>query len=128
MLHTIRVLYVDDDRDIRTIVRISLEGLDDILLDTAASGYEALDKVLEFQPHLILLDVMMPGMDGPTTFAHLRQIPCCASVPVAFVTAKVQPAEIQQLLDDGAAAVISKPFNPIRLAEQIRAIWQECTP
>lgn len=128
MLHTLRVMYVDDDRDIRTIVKISLEGLDDILLLTAASGYEALEKVVEFRPHLILLDVMMPGMDGPTTFSHLRQIPALATVPVAYVTAKVQPAEIRQLLDSGAAAVISKPFNPVRLAEQIRAIRQEYTP
>lgn len=126
MLHVIRVLYVDDDHDMRTIVKISLEGQDDILLATAASGHEALDMLGTFAPHLILLDVMMPDMDGPTTLRHLRHVPGCATLPVVFITAKAQPAEIRQLLDSGAMAVISKPFQPGRLAEQIRTIWQGC--
>lgn len=124
MQQALRVLYVDDDQDIRTIVTISLDGTPGIELETAASGQQALEKALRFAPHLILLDVMMPGMDGPTTLRHLRAHAALASVPVAFVTAKVQPGEIDELMQAGAVAVISKPFNPVALPEQIHRLLQ----
>lgn len=121
----LRVLYVDDDTDIRTIVKITLDGTPDIELQTAASGSDGLVLAQQYHPDLVLLDVMMPGMDGPTTLQHLRAMPGFAETPVAFVTAKVQPAEVNALLLAGAAAVISKPFNPARLAEQIRTLVKQ---
>lgn len=125
MSNPLRVLYVDDDQDIRTIVMISLDGQPDITLETAASGQQALEASQRFKPQLILLDVMMPGMDGPTTLAQLRRSPGMEQVPVAFVTAKVQPGEVSELLALGASAVISKPFNPIQLPEQVRTLWRK---
>jgi len=116
----LRILYVDDEADIRTIVEFALEDEEDFQLELCESGQEALSKVGDFSPDLILLDVMMPAMDGPTTLQHLREIPELAETPVVFVTAKVQPHEVEQFKALGAADVIGKPFDPMSLATQIR--------
>ena len=123
MTATIKIMYVDDEPDIRTIVQFSLEDEEDFEIKICASGQEALDTVGSYQPDLVLLDVMMPGMDGPTTFQRLREQPGLAQLPVAFVTAKVQPHEVTQLKALGAVDVIAKPFDPMRLADQVRALW-----
>ena len=118
-----RIVYVDDDADIRTIVKFALEDEEDIELSLCGSGQEALDCIDALRPDLILLDVMMPGMDGPTTLRQLRQRAAFANVPVAFVTAKVQPHEIEQFKAMGAVDVIAKPFDAMILAGQVRALW-----
>mgnify|MGYP000890552849 CR=1 FL=1 len=123
---TIKVLYVDDETDIRTIVEFALEDEEGLTIQLCASGAEALVRVESYQPDIILLDVMMPSMDGPTTLQHLRNKPCCANTPVVFVTAKVQPHEVAHFKELGAVAVIAKPFDPMTLAEQVWQIWRRC--
>lgn len=118
-----RVLHVDDEADIREIAQLTLDSIGGFRVETCASGYEALDKAPDFRPDIILLDVMMPGMDGPTTYQELQKNPETASIPVIFMTAKVQPHEISQYLDMGAVGVITKPFDPLNLSQQVSDIW-----
>ena len=89
-----------------------------------SSGQEALEAVGDFMPDLILLDVMMPGMDGPTTLKSLRGHDEFAAIPVLFMTAKVQSDEVEEYLALGAVGVIHKPFDPMALSDEIRALWQ----
>jgi two-component system, OmpR family, response regulator len=121
----LKIMYVDDDADIRTIVRFSLADEKDFDLKMCSSGQEALDTVGEFQPDVVLLDVMMPGMDGPTTMKRLHLLPGFEQVPVAFVTARVQPQEVNQLIALGAIEVIAKPFDPMLLPGQVRQLWAD---
>ncbi len=116
------VLLVDDDQNIRFVAQMSLEGLTSWQVIAAESGEDALRKVADKTPDVILLDMMMPGMDGPATFAKLRERPELASVPIIFMTAKVQTHEIEGYRQLGAAGVITKPFDPMSLADDIRQI------
>ena len=118
-----RIMYVDDEPDIRTIVDLVLRTLEGFSLTLCGSGPEALRRAPEVLPQLILLDVMMPGMDGPETLRALRALPATAAVPVVFVTAKIQPAEVARFRELGAAEVIAKPFDPMALAGQVRDVW-----
>lgn len=120
-----RILYVEDDLDIQTIAVMVLESISGFIVEACSSGSEALAKAVAFNPDLIVLDVMMPGMDGPETFAALRQLPELQNTPVVFMTAKVQPQEVQGYLNLGAVDVIAKPFDPMMLAEQLREIWRK---
>ena len=117
-----KVLLVDDEPDIRTIGQMSLQmvGKWEVLL--AASGVEALVVLQTERPDLILLDVMMPALDGPSTLAKLKQLPETANIPVIFMTAKVQRQEIEHYLKLGVCGVISKPFDPIQLPQEILKI------
>ncbi|MEI6414129.1 MAG: response regulator [Pseudomonadota bacterium] len=124
MNEVLKILYVDDEPDIRSIVEFALEDEEDFELKICASGQEALNIVGVYQPDLVLLDVMMPGMDGPTTFRRLRELPGLAGLPTAFVTAKVQPREVAEFKAMGAVGVIAKPFDPMALADQVRALWK----
>lgn len=117
-----KIMLVDDDKDIRTIGEMCLANVGGWEVVLAASGHDALDKAPDANPDAILLDVMMPGMDGPTTFEKLRAIPNVASTPIIFMTAKVQRQEVDRYLSMGASGVISKPFDPMTLHEQIRRI------
>ncbi|MGF1770488.1 response regulator [Enterovibrio makurazakiensis] len=117
----ITVLYVEDDEDIRDVSEMALEG-DEFVLLSCCSGNEALEKAALSDPDLFLLDVMMPDMDGPTTLEHLRKLPHLSSTPAIFMTAKVQPSEVKAYHDCGAIGVISKPFDPMMLAEQIKGL------
>lgn len=119
-----KILYVEDEPDIRTIAAMALESLGGFELACCSSGQEALDKAPEFEPDLILLDVMMPGMNGPSTLQALRALPGLASTPVIFMTAKVQPQELAEYRALGALDVIHKPFDPMLLAEHVREIWK----
>jgi CheY-like chemotaxis protein len=118
------VLYVDDEPDIREIAALAL-GLDGVLdVRTAGSGVEALAAARERAPDLMLLDVMMPDLDGPATLARFRAEPALATIPVVFVTAKTLPSELARFRALGAAEVLSKPFDPMRLLEQVRLVWE----
>ncbi|MDP1862839.1 MAG: response regulator [Thiobacillus sp.] len=117
------ILYVEDEPDIRTVAQLALETVGGFTVKLCGSGEEAVQAGPAFKPDLLLLDVMMPGMDGPTTLAALRKDPSMKDTPVIFMTAKVQPSEIQQYRELGALDVIAKPFNPMTLAEQVRSIW-----
>ena len=116
------LLLVDDEPTNLQVLRHILQ--EDYRLLFAKEGARALEMAERERPDLILLDVMMPGMDGPTTLKALRALPALATVPVAFMTAKVQPAEVAQYKTLGALDVIPKPFDPMTLASQVRAIWE----
>jgi two-component system, OmpR family, response regulator len=118
-----RVLYVEDEPDIQAVARLALEVVGGLTVRTCSSGEQALNEAPGFAPELILLDVMMPGMDGPSTLKALREWPELAAVPVVFMTAKVQPQEVAHYTALGALGVIAKPFDPMTLAEQVRRLW-----
>ncbi|MEI6415330.1 MAG: response regulator [Pseudomonadota bacterium] len=120
-----RVLYVEDEPDIQAVAKIALEVVGGLTVKICSSGEEALREAEAFLPDMILLDVMMPGMDGPSTLRALRERPALAVTPVAFMTAKIQPPEVSHYLSLGALAVIPKPFDPMTLASQVRAIWEK---
>jgi CheY-like chemotaxis protein len=122
---TDRVLVVDDEDDIRQIAALSLERLGGWTVVTASSGDEAVELAAREAPFtVVLLDVMMPGSDGPATLERLRSGPLAAGTPIVFLTAKVQPADRQRLLGLGAAGVIAKPFDPTQLSQQLWAVLQ----
>ena len=118
-----RILYVEDEPDIQAVAAMALEMVGGFQVKVCSSGEEALQEVRSFAPDLILLDVMMPGMDGPGTLRALRAMPAAAQVPVAFMTAKVQPEEVEHYRALGALDVIAKPFDPMTLSNRVRDIW-----
>jgi two-component system OmpR family response regulator len=120
-----KILYVEDEPDIQAVARIALETVGNYTLEVCSSGQDALDRAVAFGPDLILLDVMMPGLDGPDTLLELRKLDGLTDKPVIFMTAKVMDSEVQRYLDIGAIGVIPKPFDPMSLAAQVRSIWLE---
>lgn len=122
-----RILLVEDDADIQAVGRLALEAVGGFTVEVCSSGQEALNRVQSFAPDLVLLDVMMPEMDGPTTLGRLRSDPATSDIPVIFMTAKVQPAEVKSYQALGAMNVIAKPFDPMTLSETIRNLWQAGT-
>jgi len=118
-----RILLVEDDLDIQMVAALALRDLSGFELEVCSSGFEALEKAEAFAPDLILLDVMMPELDGPSTLRKLRGKPPLAETPVIFVTAKVQPDEIAEYLRLGALEVILKPFDPLELGRQVKEVW-----
>ena len=118
-----RITYVEDEPDIRTIAELALTRIGGFELQVCASGHEAVDQAPEFMPHLILLDVMMPGIDGLETLSRLRKQEATAKTPVIFMTAKAQRHETDEYRSLGAIGVIPKPFDPMELPTTIVAIW-----
>ncbi len=118
-----RIMHVDDEPDILAVAKMALEMMGGFTVQTFSSGEAALKEMVAFAPDMILLDVMMPGMDGPSTLKALRELAPLAAVPVVFMTAKVQPQEVAYYKSLGALDVIPKPFDPMNLANQMRAIW-----
>jgi CheY-like chemotaxis protein len=118
------ILYVDDEPDIREIVQMALGLKPTLSVTTAESGMRALESMRTHKPDLVLLDVMMPNMDGPTTLQHMRSTPELQAIPVIFMTAKAMPQEVARFHSLGAAAVIAKPFDPMLLAEHVLAVWE----
>ena len=119
-----RILLVDDESDIRVVARLALEAIGGFKIDECPSGLEAPAAILRFSPQLVLMDVMMPGRDGPATLKALRADPALPRVPVIFMTAKVQTQELIALRELGALDVIAKPFDPMTLAQTVRQIWR----
>jgi CheY-like chemotaxis protein len=122
-----KILIIDDEEDIREVAALSLETVAGWDVLVAGSGAAGIAKARELHPDAILLDVMMPGMDGPTTFRELRAIPETSRIPVILLTAKVQAADQKRFSDLGVASVMFKPFDPLILARDIAQIlgWQE---
>jgi two-component system OmpR family response regulator len=120
-----RILYAEDEPDIQAVAKLALEMVGGFKVLICNSGTETLERVGGFAPDLILLDVMMPGMDGPSTLQRLRASPATAAIPVVFLTAKVQPAEVLQYQEMGALDAIAKPFDPMSLAANVRSIWEK---
>jgi len=117
-----RILIIDDEDDIREVAAMSLETIAGWEVMVASSGPEGILRASQYQPDAILLDVMMPGMDGPTTFRELRAKPTTASIPVLLLTAKVQATDQRQFADLGVQAVLVKPFDPLTLSSQISGV------
>jgi two-component system cell cycle response regulator len=122
------ILYTDDEPDIRLIVQTALTLAEGLTVHTADSGERALELAHQLQPDLLMLDVMMPGLDGPATLKRLRADPAIAQIPVIFVTAKSTPEDVVRFRALGALAVIPKPFDPIQLPTQVLALWQTGAP
>ncbi|HEX2559465.1 response regulator [Phenylobacterium sp.] len=120
----LKVLYVDDEPDIREVAAFALELDPGIELKTQCCGFDALTMLsqLEWRPDVLLLDVMMPEMDGPTTLAQIRQLPGLSQTPAVFITARAQPQEQEAIKAMGAVGVITKPFDPMTLASDLRQI------
>jgi CheY-like chemotaxis protein len=116
------ILLVDDEDDIREIATISLEAVGGWRVSSASSGTEAIAKAVAEAPDAILLDVMMPDLDGPTTFRRLQDDPQTRDIPVIFLTAKAHTADRQRLGDIGVAGLLTKPFDPMTLSAEVTAI------
>ena len=120
-----RILYVEDEPDIRAIAKLALEMVGGFTVELCGSGHEAIQKAGAFQPDLILLDVMMPGMDGAATLEALRKQPQIETLPIAFMTAKVQTEEVERYIGMGAIGIVAKPFDPMKLAETVKRLWKD---
>jgi CheY-like chemotaxis protein len=123
------ILIIDDEEDIREVAALSLEataGWDIVTASSGADGIRAASDPLR-RPHAILMDVMMPGMDGPTTFRQMQLNPATAGIPVLLLTAKVQGVDQRRFAGLGVAGVLFKPFDPLTLASQISAAlgWKD---
>lgn len=117
-----KVLVVDDEEDVRFVARMSLGRVGLMTVVEASSGAEGIARAKTDRPDFILLDMMMPGMDGAATFRALRDDPATSSIPVVFLTAKAMANDVRRLTDLGAKGVVLKPFDPMTLASEIRAI------
>jgi two-component system, OmpR family, response regulator len=118
------VLYVDDDPDICEVVHATLRVIAGLNVHTAGSGEAAIELACELRPDLILMDVMMPGLDGPATLKRMRESTRISEIPVIFLTAKVLPAEVAHFFLLGAIGVIGKPFDPLKLGDEILSLWK----
>lgn len=118
-----KVLCVEDEADIRTVAELALASVGGFQVLLCSSGAEAVEKAAGFKPDIMLLDVMMPGMDGPDTLRALRALPGLATVPAVFLTAKAMPSEVARYKKLGALDVIAKPFDPMTLADHVERIW-----
>ncbi len=116
-----RILIIDDEDDIREVASLSLESVAGWQVTTASSAPAGIKAALSELPDAILMDVMMPGMDGPTAFKEMRQLPAIAHIPVILLTAKVQGVDQRRFAGLGVAGVLFKPFDPLTLAEQMAA-------
>jgi len=119
-----RILCVDDDPDIRIVLEFALHRVGGLEVAICATGIEALARAQDFAPDLLLLDAVMPGMDGPATLRKLRAIPALADVPALFLTAKADSEEMERFDEMGAHGLLAKPFDAMKLAEVVRAAWE----
>lgn len=117
-----KVLVIDDEEDVRYVARLCLNRVGGMNVIEAASGEEGVARAKSEQPDFILLDMMMPGMDGAATFRALRADTATAAIPIVFLTAKAMSTEVRRMQNLGAKGVILKPFNPMSLADEIRTI------
>ena len=118
-----RICYVEDDEDIQRIVRMSLERVGKMTVEVVSDPTQALQAFAEFRPDLVMLDWMMPVLDGPALFRQMKLRPETSALPVVFITARASHLDLEELRALGAAGTISKPFSPKDLPEQLRAIW-----
>jgi CheY-like chemotaxis protein len=118
-----RICYVEDDADIQRIVRMSLERIGKMTVEVVSDPMVAIERINAFKPNLVMLDWMMPGMDGPALYRKMLETPETKSLPVVFITAKASQRELDELTTMGALGTISKPFSPKDLPEQLRALW-----
>ena len=120
-----RILLADDEPDILEISRIALETVGGFEVAVCSSGRALLERLHEFEPDLVIVDVLMPDMAGPEVLAEIRRRPEYEALPVVFLTGVIQTQEQESLLEMGAAGVIFKPFDPMTLADRINGIWED---
>jgi len=120
-----RICYVEDDPDIQRIVRMSLERIGKLTVEVVGDSTRAVEAIIAFKPDLVLLDWMMPVMDGPAVLRTMREHAELKDLPVVFITAKASQRELDELRTLGAVGTISKPFSPKDLPDQLRAIWKD---
>jgi len=118
-----RICYVEDDEDIQRIVRMALERVGKMTVAVVGDPTQAIETMAEFRPDLVMLDWMMPVMDGPALFRQMKLRPETSALPVVFITARASQRDLDELKSLGAAGTISKPFSPKDLPDQLRAIW-----
>jgi CheY-like chemotaxis protein len=118
-----KVLIADDEPDILEISRIALETVGGFEVAVCSSGRELLDRLADFEPDLIMVDVLMPDMTGPEILAEVRRMPHLDSVPVVYITGVIQGDELDELRESGVVDVILKPFDPMTLADRVNSIW-----
>ena len=118
-----KICYVEDDEDIQRIVRVTLERVGKMTVAVVGDPTQALETIAEFRPDLVMLDWMMPVLDGPALFRQMKLRPETSALPVVFITARASPRDLDELKTLGAAGTISKPFSPKDLPDQLRAIW-----
>jgi two-component system, OmpR family, response regulator len=121
----IRICYVEDDEDIQRIVRMSLERVGKMTVEVVSDPTLAIQTITEFRPDMVMLDWMMPVMDGPTLYRQMKMRPDLNALPVVFITAKASQRDLEELRSLGCAGTISKPFSPKDLPDQLRAIWSK---
>jgi CheY-like chemotaxis protein len=121
----VRIVYVEDDEDIQRIVRMSLERVGKMTVEVVSDPTLAIQTITEFRPDLVMLDWMMPVMDGPTIYRQMKMRPELNALPVVFITAKAGQRDLEELKALGCAGTISKPFSPKDLPDQLRAIWSK---
>lgn len=119
------ILLVEDDPDIQVVAKLALEAVGGFRVTICSSGQEALTSAGQLLPDLVLLDMMMPDLDGAGTLAALRTMSASAATPVIFMTAKVQPHEVTEYKALGAMGVIAKPFDPMTLSSSIKTLWEQ---
>jgi two-component system, OmpR family, response regulator len=119
-----RICYVEDDEDIQRIVRMSLERVGKMTVEVVGDPTLAIEAMTSFHPDLVMLDWMMPKMDGPAVFRQMKLRPETRDLPVVFITAKAAQRDLDELSKMGAAGTISKPFSPKDLPDQLREIWK----
>lgn len=119
------ILYVDDEPDIREVVQLALTFSNKLTVHTCESGADALFAIPRLKPDLVLLDGMMPGMDGPTTLQRIRADAALCDTPVVFITAKAHSSDVERYARLGAVGVIAKPFDPMQLEGQVFDIWEK---
>lgn len=123
----IKLLHLEDDPDIQEITQMALDMTGRFTLLQCSTGEEALAQAPGFAPDVLLLDVMVPGMSGPVVLSALRDLPGLADIPAIFMTARVQPSEVRALIEHGAIAVVSKPFDPLTLGSEIEMAMSRAT-
>lgn len=120
-----KILYAEDEPDVQTVVELTIQSMSNYEIKLCNNGKILLECVEDYNPDLILLDVMMPEMDGPTTFRNLQLNEKTKDIPVIFMTAKAQVHEIEIFKETGVLGIITKPFDPINLCNDIQKIWNE---
>ncbi len=120
-----KICYVEDDEDIQRIVRLSLERIGKMTVQVVSNPTKAIEVMKAFGPDMVMLDWMMPEMDGPTLYRKMKVEPATSALPVVFITAKAAQRDLDELVSLGAAGTISKPFSPKDLPDQLRAIWKK---
>lgn len=120
-----KILYAEDEPDVQVVVELTIQTMSNYEIKVCDNGKKLIECVEDYNPDLILLDVMMPEMDGPTTLKNLKENEATKNIPVAFMTAKAQVHEIENFQKEGIIGVITKPFDPFQLCSDIEALWRK---